>query len=313
MVENTDDPGFKMIIRNVDLMCWILKNCVEPYKDCELSEIRDCLMIEGNRVMSLSEEMPDRENGTVRLDTVFIVRLPGGEKAAIYLNIEGQSYRTSFDTLAKRATYYLSRVISMQRIPGSNHPYDDITQSFSVWLDFSRTDGNSIDVYRSVGKRISGEGEPKEMDLTRLVIVSIDGKYGTDRKDFKSLITAIFKSGMPDRDLDSLLKRTYKFAETESIIQGRDMMSMTERAINDARSDALNEGIEKGIGIGEERGIKIGEERGIEKGIGKGIVIAVCGYIRNTGATIDEAFDKLSIPDDIRGKICGEIATRLSE
>ena len=91
------------------------------------------------------------------------------------------------------------------------------------------------------------------------------------------------------------------------------MMSMTERAINDARSDALNEG----IGIGEERGIKIGEERGIkigeERGIEKGIVIAVCGYIRNTGATIDEAFDKLSIPDDIRGKIRGEIATRLSE
>ena len=78
---------------------------------------------------------------------------------------------------------------------------------------------------------------------------------------------------------------------------GDTMMSMTERAINDARNDGLQEG----IGIGEERGI------------GKGIVIAVCGYIRNTGATTDEAFDKLSIPDDIRGKIRGEIATRLSE
>ena len=63
------------------------------------------------------------------------------------------------------------------------------------------------------------------------------------------------------------------------------MMSMTERAMVDARNDGLREGI----------------------------VIAVCGYIRNTGATIDEAFDKHSIPDDIRGKIRGEIATRLSE
>ncbi len=67
------------------------------------------------------------------------------------------------------------------------------------------------------------------------------------------------------------------------------MMSMTERAMVDARNDGLREGIERGI------------------------VIAVCGYIRNTGATIDEALDVHSIPDDVRGKIRGEIATRLSE
>ena len=35
-----DDPGFKMVVHNVDMLCWILKTCVDPYKDCTLDEIK---------------------------------------------------------------------------------------------------------------------------------------------------------------------------------------------------------------------------------------------------------------------------------
>ena len=279
-----DDPGFKMVVHNVDMLCWILKTCVDPYKDCTLDEIKDCLTIRNGRVQGIEQEIPDGRGGYIKLDTAFIVRLPQGENAVIYLNVEGQSYKMSFDSLAKRAVHYLSSIISMQKTTGARDPYASISRTFGVWLDFCGTNGNTIDEYRMAAKRILGSGEPIPIDLTGLAIVNIDGNYATDRKDFQSLVTAVFRSSMDDEKLRTLLTDTYKFRETESIIEGRNMMSMTERAIMDASNDT--------------------EDR-----VSTNYVVSV---VRKLNLSVDEAFDLLSVPAEVRKAIRGDVEKALS-
>ena len=133
-------------------------------------------------------------------------------------------------------------------------------------------------------KRILGNGEPIPIDLMRLAIVSIDGSYATDKKDFQSLVTAVFRSSMDDEKLRTLLTDIYKFRETESIIEGRNMMSMTERAIMDASNDT--------------------EDRVCTE--------HVVSVVRKLNLSVDEAFDLLSVPAEVRKAIRGDIEKRLS-
>ncbi len=281
------DQGFKRIMHNTDMLCWVLKNCVEPYYDCTMAEIRKCLDTdgEGEVVRGIETESIDDSSGPVFMDTAFSVRLPGGDgDAVVYLNVEGQGYHVPFDALMKRAAYYLGRAISKQKKVGAEDPYSGICHTYGVWLDYSGGSGSKVDVYRWDAKRVSGDGDPEQFDMFRIVLVAIDGRHDLDSGDFLGLMTAVFKSDADDIQLESLLKHRYKFRETASIIGGRNIMTLSERLVMDAYNDGKRTNLISNI-------------------------VAVIGKY---GGTIDDAMDLFSVPPRDRSGIRAEVEEKLS-
>lgn len=151
-------------------------------------------------------------------------------------------------------------------------------------MDYSGGSGSKVDVYRWDAKRVSGDGDPEQFDMFRIVLVTIDGRHNLDSGGFLGLMTAVFKSDADDIRLESLLKHRYKFRETASIIGGRNLMTLSERLVMDAYNDGKR----------------------------TNLISNIVAVIRKYGGTIDDAMDLFSVPSRDRSGIRAEVEEKLS-
>lgn len=94
----------------------------------------------GERLIGLNGENAEINEGLIRFDIIFYVRMPvqngiKGELSQIIINVEAQkSEPTEYDIL-NRAIFYVSRMISSQKGRDfENSNYNDIKRVYSIWV-----------------------------------------------------------------------------------------------------------------------------------------------------------------------------------
>ena len=124
------DVSCKRLIANKSILAWILKDCVEEYRDCDINDIAE-KYIEGEpqiaevavnldetnapRVRGMANEDASVTEGTVTYDIRFMCSAPvSGESIRLIINIEAQNDFYPGYPLIKRGIYYCSRMISAQ-------------------------------------------------------------------------------------------------------------------------------------------------------------------------------------------------------
>ena len=123
------DASCKRLLANKNILSWILKECIEEYKDVDVFDIAE-KYIEGNPIISeiavhpdeapktirgLSNEDNTITEGTVTYDIRFLALAPkSGELISMIVNLEAQNNFYPGYPLIKRGIYYLSRMISAQ-------------------------------------------------------------------------------------------------------------------------------------------------------------------------------------------------------
>ncbi len=196
------DQGFKKVVHNADVLSWILRDCVGPFKGMEIGEIRKCLDIgENGRVRGLEQEFSSEENGPVIMDNVFLVRLPGSEgKIAVMVDVEGQSGSAGPARSMQRAVCYLSRMIESQKGRGDD-PYRNILPVFGIWIDFNAPacEANTMAVYNGFPLPES-DGPLSGMSLLNLVRVRIGRGEVAEGVNVMSLFGTIVSSGSGGAD-----------------------------------------------------------------------------------------------------------------
>ena len=121
------DRACKRLLANKIILAWIMKSCLEEYRDCEISEIAS-RYIEGEAQISEVAVHPDEEvqsqqiiglntedstinEGTVTYDIRFRAIVPGtGEKISLIINIEAQNDFYPGYPVVKRNLYYCCRL-----------------------------------------------------------------------------------------------------------------------------------------------------------------------------------------------------------
>ena len=102
------DNACKRLLANKIILAWIMKSCLEEYRDCEIPEIAS-KYIEGEAQISEAAVHPDEEaeslqitdlntedstinEGTVTYDIRFRAIVPGtGERISLIINVEAQN------------------------------------------------------------------------------------------------------------------------------------------------------------------------------------------------------------------------------
>ena len=102
------DTACKRLLANKIILAWIMKSCLEEYRDCEIPEIAS-KYIEGEAQISEAAVHPDEEaeslqirglntedstinEGTVTYDIRFRAIVPGtGERISLIINVEAQN------------------------------------------------------------------------------------------------------------------------------------------------------------------------------------------------------------------------------
>ena len=128
---NSDyDSACKRLLSEKIILAWIMKNCLEEYRECSISEIIE-KYIEGEPQVAEVPVLPDQTNpslikgertedktiteGTITYDIRFAATAPkSGELIRLIINVEAQNNFYPGYPLLKRSIYYCSRMISAQ-------------------------------------------------------------------------------------------------------------------------------------------------------------------------------------------------------
>ena len=88
----------------------------------------------GKRIVGFNTENQELNEGLVRFDIVFYVRMKDG-LSQIIINVEAQKDEPGEYEILNRAVFYVSRLISSQKERDfENSSYDDIKSVYSIWI-----------------------------------------------------------------------------------------------------------------------------------------------------------------------------------
>ena len=127
----------------------------------------------GQRVVSFNTENAEVNEGLVRFDIIFYVRMKDG-LAQIIVNVEAQKDEPAEYQILNRAIFYVSRLISSQKERDfENSSYDDIKRVYSIWVCMNMTE-NTMSHIHLTKEDVVGSYEWKgKLDLLNIIMISL--------------------------------------------------------------------------------------------------------------------------------------------
>lgn len=197
--KNTEyDAAAKKLLSSKKILAWILKYCVEEFKDCSIADIRDryiigipetasvpvlpdetnaAAMVNADRIFGERTEDTSVTEGKVTFDIRFRAITPHNDLVQLIINIEAQRSRHTSYPLLKRAMYYVSRLISSQYgVDFDRAQYGKIKKVYSIWLCMDAPDDRGgITRYRIQEEPEYGNilNEKEDYDLQQVVMVYV--------------------------------------------------------------------------------------------------------------------------------------------
>ena len=220
----------------------------------------------GERLAGFNTESGELQEGLVRFDIVFYVRLPGkagkGELTQVIINVEAQKDEPGGYEILNRAIFYVSRLISSQKERDfENSSYDDMKRVYSIWVCMNMEENTMSHIHLTKDDLIGRHDWKGKLDLLNIVMIGL-AKELPEHSEMYEL----------HRLLGALLSNRLSLGEKLDIIGGEYEIPMEEELRKDVSAMCnLSQGIEEeGIAIGEARGHAAGLEEGRTAGLAEG-------------------------------------------
>ncbi len=269
-VDATDDKAqydacVKRLLANKSILGHILVNTIDEFKGMAPEEaekyiegdpIISVVPVEpgltnaekkdssGKRLVGLNTESSEINEGLIRYDIIFYVRMRDG-LSQIIANIEAQKDNPKSYKILNRAIYYVCRLISSQKERDfENSNYDDIKQVYSIWFCMNM-DHNSLCHISLTERELLGpcnwEGN---LNLLNIVMVGITNDIPERDKKFElhRLISALLSSVLPKQEKLDIIKE-YKIPIKEDI---REDVNVMCNLSEDVWEKGMKNGMEKG-------------------------------------------------------------------
>ena len=163
------------------------------------------------RIIGLNTENSEINEGLVRFDIVFYVRMKDGI-SQIIVNIESQKSEPTEYGLLNRAIFYASRLIASQKsrdFVKSN--YDDIKRVVSIWVCMNMSENSMTDIHLRED-RILGTYSPKgKLDLLNLVFIGLSDEIPEHNEKYKlhRLLGVLFSNELTVGDKLGIMEKEY--------------------------------------------------------------------------------------------------------
>ena len=165
---------------------------------------------DGQRIVGLNTENAEINEGLIRFDIIFYVRMKDGISQVI-VNVEAQKDEPTGNIL-NRAIFYVSRLVSSQKerdFVKTN--YNDIRRVFSIWVCMGM-DENSMDYVHLTDDKLIGSYPWKgRLDLLNIVLIGISNELPEhdEKYELHRLLSTVLSMGLSvDEKLD-IIKSEY--------------------------------------------------------------------------------------------------------
>lgn len=208
---------------------------------------------DGQRIVGWNTENSEINEGLIRFDIIFYVRMKDGVSQVI-VNLEAQKNEPTGYHILNRAVFYASRLISSQKERDFvKMKFNDIRRVFTIWVCMGM-DENCMNYVHLTNDKLLGSYQWKgRLDLLNIVMLGIaEGVPEHDTKyDLHRLLSTLLSEKLSVNDKLSIMETEYSIPLEDRIREDVSEMCNLSQGIKER---AKEEGIKEGIKEGEIKG-----------------------------------------------------------
>ena len=127
----------------------------------------------GQRLVGFNTENQELNEGLVRFDIVFYVRMKDG-LSQIIINVEAQKDEPGEYEILNRAVFYVSRLVSSQKERDfENSSYDDIKSVYSIWICMNMEESTMSHIHLTKEDLIGSYEWKGNLDLLNIIMIGL--------------------------------------------------------------------------------------------------------------------------------------------
>ena len=208
----------------------------------------------GQRIVGFNTENAEINEGLVRFDIIFYVRMKNG-LSQIIVNIEAQKDEPTEYKILNRAIFYVSRLISSQKERDFvNTNYDDIKQVFSIWICMNMDDNSLSHIHLTKDELLKPCNWKGNLDLLNIVLIGITNEIPEhdEKYEMHRLIGALLSSELKEQEKLDIIEHEYNIPISQEFREDVRIMcnlstGIEERATERATKKATEKTSEKFI------------------------------------------------------------------
>ena len=259
----------KRLLAQKSILANILVKTVAEFKDMDPSEVEKYIEGEpeigiipiepgvtnvqktdeqGQRITGFNTENAEINEGMIRFDIVFYVRIPSTDNEEnrllkIIVNVECQKDEPTAYSILNRAIFYASRLISSQKERDfANSNYDDIKQVFSIWVCMNMKYNSMTHIHLTKDETLKPYEWKGNLDLLNIVMIGITNELPEkdERYELHRLICALLSNQVQGNQKFDILEKEYNIPTNTELREDVSVMCNLSLGIEE-RAEARGE------------------------------------------------------------------------
>ena len=197
----------------------------------------------GQRIVGLNTENAEINEGLVRFDIIFYVRMKNG-LSQIIVNIEAQKDEPTEYKILNRAIFYVSRLISSQKERDFvNTDYDDIKQVFSIWICMNMDDNSLSHIHLTKDEMLKPYNWKGNLDLLNIVLIGITNEIPEhdEKYEMHRLIGALLSSELKEQEKLDIIEHEYNIPISQEFREDVRIMCNLSTGIEERATEKTSE------------------------------------------------------------------------
>lgn len=197
----------------------------------------------GQRIVGLNTENAEINEGLVRFDIIFYVRMKNG-LSQIIVNIEAQKDEPTEYKILNRAIFYVSRLISSQKERDFvNTNYDDIKPVFSIWICMNMDYNSLSHIHLTKDEMLKPCNWKGNLDLLNIVLIGITNEIPEhdEKYEMHRLIGALLSSELKEQEKLDIIEHEYNIPISQEFREDVRIMCNLSTGIEEKATEKTSE------------------------------------------------------------------------
>ena len=203
----------------------------------------------GQRIVGLNTENAEINEGLVRFDIIFYVRMPSVDNtknglSQIIVNIEAQKDEPTEYKILNRAIFYVSRLISSQKERDFvNTNYDDIKQVFSIWICMNMDDNSLSHIHLTKDEMLKPCNWKGNLDLLNIVLIGITNEIPEhdEKYEMHRLIGTLLSGELKEQEKLDIIEYEYNIPISQEFREDVRIMCNLSTGIEERATERATE------------------------------------------------------------------------
>ena len=205
------------------------------------------------QVIGLNTENSEINEGMIRFDIIFYVRMKNG-LTQIIINIEAQKEEPKEYKILNRTIFYVCRMISSQKGRDFvNSEYDNMKRVYSIWICMNMKEHSLSYIHLKEEQIIGSHKWEGDLDLLNIIMIGIAKNLPEKEEKYElhRLLATLLSSDLEVEDKLDIIEKEYDIPLENDIRKDVKEMCNLSQGI---REEAFEEGQEYSYREGQEKG-----------------------------------------------------------